>query len=104
ADPRLVTRWMAETQAGVPKPSPRPAPRPQKLMKVEIRHLAEELGDIRQALIDADPDDKAEVYRQLGLRLTYHPAKRTVRAETNLDPHSWGYGACPRGDLNPHAR
>ncbi|GAA5152197.1 hypothetical protein GCM10023214_03820 [Amycolatopsis dongchuanensis] len=47
------------------------------------------LGDIRRTLINPDPADKAEVY---------HPGKRTVRAETNLDPHSWGYGKCPRGN------
>ena len=29
----------------------------------------------------ADPADKAEVYRQLGLTLTYDPAARRVKAE-----------------------
>jgi site-specific DNA recombinase len=53
---------------------------------------------MRDVLVDADPADKAEVYRQLGLRLTYQPGKRAVRVETCLDPHSWGYGSCPRGD------
>jgi hypothetical protein len=26
-----------------------------------------------RVLINADPDGKAEIFRQLGLRLTYHP-------------------------------
>ncbi|MEV5303370.1 recombinase family protein [Amycolatopsis methanolica] len=105
ADPQLVTRWMAETQARRADAlvKARPAARPPKLTRDEIRRLADGLGDVRQTLINADPADKAEVYRQLGLRLVYYPGKRTVRAETNLDPHSWGYGTCPRGDLNPHA-
>jgi site-specific DNA recombinase len=60
------------------------------------------LGDVRAVLADADPREKGDVYRRLGLRLTYRPGDRTVRAETSLDPHSWGYGSCPRGDLNPH--
>lgn len=70
------------------------------MSKEEIQTLIEALGNIRDVLEDADPTDKAEVYRQLGLRLTYRPGKRTVRAETNLDPHSWGYGTCPRRDLH----
>ena len=35
----------------------------------------------------ADPEDKAEVYKGLGLRLRYQPADSTVRAEVNPDPH-----------------
>lgn len=72
------------------------------MSKEEIRSLVEALGNIRAVLTDATPEDKAEVYRQLGLHLTYQPAKRLVRAETRFDPRSWGYGSCPRGDLNPH--
>jgi hypothetical protein len=30
----------------------------------------------------ADPADKAEVYRELGIRLTYHHTEHTVLAET----------------------
>ncbi|MFI7667484.1 hypothetical protein [Nocardia sp. NPDC049526] len=63
----------------------------------EIRCLIKELGDIRHVLSGADPVDKADVYRHLNLQMTYHPAKRTVRVETSLDPHGWGYGACPEG-------
>lgn len=101
ADPQLVTRWMAETQARRAEAltKARRAAQPRKLTKDEIRRLTDDLGDLRQTLINADPADKAAVYRQLGLRLVYHPGKRTVRVETNLDPHSWGYGTCPRGEL-----
>lgn len=70
------------------------------MSKQEIEVLVQTLGNIRHVLADADPDDQAEVYRQLGLRLTYHPAKRLVRAEAHLDPHSWGYGPCRRSDLH----
>ncbi|RQX13717.1 hypothetical protein DDE19_25220 [Micromonospora ureilytica] len=38
-------------------------------------------------LRDADPDDKAEVYRQLGLRLTYQTETQTVRAAVDLSAH-----------------
>ncbi len=58
------------------------------------------LLDILAVLRDADPADKAEIYSQLGLRLTYQPGRRIVRAEARLDqtPH-WVYvSRWPRGD------
>lgn len=63
----------------------------------EIRGVVDSLGSARRALLRADPADKLEVYRQLGLRLIYLPAERTMRADINIDAQSWGYGLCPRG-------
>jgi site-specific DNA recombinase len=62
------------------------------------------IDDALSVLRDPDPADKAEVYRQLGLRLTYHPETRTVAAQAHLARLPWGNGLCPEGDLNPHAR
>jgi hypothetical protein len=46
-------------------------------------------------LSEADPADKAEVYQQLGLSLTYDPAAKRVKAEAR--PESIMYvGKCPR--------
>ncbi|WP_433754721.1 recombinase family protein [Nocardia sp. CA-135398] len=106
ADPHLVAQWMAEVQARRAEAlaRARPITRQRRMTSEEIRGLIKELGDIRHVLSGADPVDKAEVYRHLNLQMTYHPAKRLVRVETSLDPHSWGYGTCPEGDLNPHAR
>ncbi|MDI5979833.1 recombinase family protein [Amycolatopsis magusensis] len=102
ADPQLVTGWMAEVQArrAEAMARSRTAGGRRRMSSEEIQGLVEALGSIRQVLTEADPTDKAEVYRQLGLRLTYQPGKRTVRAEATLDSHSWGYGTCPRGDLH----
>lgn len=72
----------------------------QRLSKEEIRGVVDSLGSARRALLRADPADKSEVYRQLGLRLTYLPAERTMRADINIDAQSWGYGLCPRGDVH----
>ena len=66
----------------------------------EIHGLVVGLGDIHVVLRSAEPEDKAEVYRQLGVALTYHPEEQSVRAEVNLDAHMWGYGSCPRGKLS----
>lgn len=65
----------------------------------EIDGLVTALGGIRAVLLDADPRDKAEVYKRLGLRLNYRHEARTVRAEIDLDPWPWGYDLCPRGGL-----
>ena len=58
----------------------------------QIASIVTALGDILAVLADADPADKAEIYTQLGLRLTYQPGQRTVRAEAHLDqtPH-WDF-------------
>jgi site-specific DNA recombinase len=79
------------------------------------------LSNLLDVLADAAPEDKAEVYRQLGLRLTYDPARRVVIAESDpwakvrvgepIGPRRPPTGAaaavgksqCRRGDLNPHA-
>jgi site-specific DNA recombinase len=40
------------------------------------------LGGLLNALRHADPADKAEVYHELGVRLTYNHTERTILAET----------------------
>jgi hypothetical protein len=52
---------------------------------------------VMQALSEADPADKADVYSRLGVTLTYHPNEKRVAAEAR--PASIMYiGACPRVD------
>ncbi len=55
------------------------------MSRTEITNLVHALGDITTVLRDADPADKAKVYRQLGLRLVYHPETQTARAEVRLN-------------------
>ncbi|WP_446215763.1 hypothetical protein [Micromonospora sp. IBHARD004] len=57
------------------------------MSRAEITSLVTALGDIATVLRDADPDDKAEIYRQLGLRLTYQPETQTVRAAVDRTAH-----------------
>ncbi|ONH31815.1 MULTISPECIES: hypothetical protein [Protofrankia] len=68
-----------------------------RMSRDEIAALVEALGDILTALAEADPADKAEVYRQLGLRLTYQPAIQTVRAEVKINPRYRGVMVGVRG-------
>jgi hypothetical protein len=51
--------------------------------------VQEYFADLAAVVRDADPTDKAEIYRGLDLVLTYQPAAQTVRAQAHLagDPH-----------------
>ncbi|MEU7779127.1 hypothetical protein [Micromonospora parva] len=66
------------------------------MTRAEITALVTALGDITTVLRDADPADKAELYRQLGLRLNYQPEPQRVRAEVDLSAHR-GAIICVRG-------
>ncbi|MEV0724310.1 hypothetical protein AB0I37_16210 [Micromonospora purpureochromogenes] len=60
------------------------------------------LGDITTVLRDANPADKADAYRQLGLQLTYRPETQTVRAAMDLSAHRQMF-ICVRGATRPVA-
>jgi site-specific DNA recombinase len=47
-----------------------------RMTRDEITSLVQEIGDLMQVIKDADPADKAEIYSQLGLTLTYHPNEK----------------------------
>lgn len=67
-----------------------------KQPKSEITSLVQAIGDLMQVIKDAVPADKAEIYSQLGLTLTYHPNEKRVVAEAR--PAQVMYvGAYPRG-------
>ncbi|WP_131769183.1 recombinase family protein [Candidatus Protofrankia californiensis] len=101
ADPVIVTNWIAQTQAdrAAAERQLREATTDsdRRMSRDEIAALVEALGDILTALTEADPTDKAEVYRQLGLRLTYQPATQTVRAEVKINPRYRGVMVGVRG-------
>lgn len=49
----------------------------------DIHAMVDTLGGLLDVLRHADPADKAEVYRELGVRLTYNHTEHTVLAEPN---------------------
>jgi site-specific DNA recombinase len=105
ADPAIVTGWMAETQARgtAAETRMRPGPQRRRISHEEITRCLAAMRDVTSALADAPPADKATLYGQLGLSLTYHPeAKRlnvTARPLSNMYVRK-----CPRGDLNTQMR
>ena len=61
------------------------------------------LHHLAQVIRDADPRDKAEIYSQLGLRLTYHPGKRAVLAEARPNTALMCISTVSEGGLQPYA-
>jgi hypothetical protein len=42
------------------------------MTKAQVTALVDQMASIARLLQGAGPNDRAEVYRQLGVRLTYH--------------------------------
>jgi hypothetical protein len=92
ASPATVVGWIAETEAEKARyaVSLRQAPKARKRMtEQEIRSVVDKLAKIAHVLADADPNDKSEIFRQLGLKLTYHPGRRIVEASITPAPHGF---------------
>jgi hypothetical protein len=77
-DPTLIAQWTAEVNAA------RAAAQTQlraatghtgRMTTEEINNLVAPIGNILAVLRDADPADKAQIYTNLGLRLTYQPGQ-----------------------------
>ncbi|MEU5864613.1 hypothetical protein ABZ815_25835 [Nonomuraea sp. NPDC047529] len=61
-------------------------PAAQGVTVAEIRSMIEEVGDLVRLVSEADPDDKAELYVRLGLKLMYYPEKQYVEARNEPEP------------------
>ena len=85
-----VDKWIRlRVRASTPERNRRqprcgPAATIRHMSEAEIKSIVDRLADIARVLIDADPEDKAEVFRQLGLKLTYHPGRKLVEANVQL--------------------
>ncbi len=64
-------RLRAEQELGATVPG-------DKLTKEEVRKLVLQLKDIASVLALADPKLKAEVYAELGVRVSYDPHRRVI--------------------------
>ncbi|WP_233605794.1 hypothetical protein [Micromonospora sp. Llam0] len=86
-DPALVQQWTTQVQAetATAEAELRQVTGRRAMTPAEIQTVVEELSGIANVLRTADPVDKAQVYQQLGLRLTYKPGLRIIEAEANPD-------------------
>jgi site-specific DNA recombinase len=103
-DPALVATWSREVQAEKAAAQARLArlgsnESARRMSRDEIRALVDALGGLMSVLRSADPADVAEVYRQLGLTLTYDHETRTVLAE--VQPAPVGVVCVSEGGLEP---
>lgn len=103
-DPVLVQQWITQVQAekAVAEADLRRITGRRTMTADEINTLVEAMAGIATILRQAELADKAEVYRQLGIKLTYKPGLRLIQAEAS--PNGSCTKVCPEGDLNPHAR
>ncbi|RJO74197.1 hypothetical protein D5S18_18765 [Nocardia panacis] len=92
ADPALIAEWSREAQreralvlAQIAAIEAKTVVA-HKMSRDEIRQLVDSVGGLLTVLRSADPADKLEVYRQLGLKLTYDHKKRAVLAEAGPKP------------------
>jgi site-specific DNA recombinase len=89
-DPTVIGPWwIAETQVQklAARAEIRSATGQRRMTKDEIAAIVAALGDLVQVIRDADPADKADLYAQLGLTLTYRPQKRLVEASVTPSLH-----------------
>ena len=102
-DPTLIQQWTTQIKAeqATAEADLRQLTGRRTMTSAEINTVVDALAGIATVLRRADPADKAEVYRQLGLKLTYEPGPRIITAEAH--PNRSCTRLCPRGDLNPHA-
>ena len=103
ASPGTVAGWIAETEAERARHvmSLRQSATRARMGEEEIEAMISRLGGLAVTLHDADPDDKSEVYQQLGLRLIYQPGQQVVRGAISLDtPGHWFFDGV-RGGIDP---
>ncbi len=92
ADPGLVAGWIDDVQRERQLVTAQMAALEsrhvsnQRMTQAEIASLIDSLGGLVKVIRKADPAQKLEIYRQLGLKLTYNHATRTVVAETSPQP------------------
>jgi site-specific DNA recombinase len=106
ADPATVACWITETEAERSRHQALKRAMPQQVTRTmsreEISSVVSALSDLLAVLQAADPADKAEIYTQLGLRLTYRPGDDpAVRAEVRIVPAQHWQFESVRGLIDP---
>lgn len=88
-DPIEISGWINEEKRKLTRldQEMKAMPRSGRLDSREIGELIERIGDLVTAVNQAEPDDKAELYRELGLKMVYRPQEQVVEARLVPDPH-----------------
>ncbi len=99
ADIEEITGWInaAKAERLQAEAALRVTARPARMSKEEITMIIKRLAALAAVVRDADPADKAEIYKGLNLVLTYHPGTRAVRVEAHVSMDSHGVMVGVRG-------
>jgi len=94
ASPAVVTAWITEAEqqraeALARRAAPRQDDAPASMTAEDIAALITELGDIADALQEANHEQKLDLYRSLRLKLIYSAETQTVHASIDLGEHRW---------------
>ena len=109
-DPATVAGWMAEVNAQRAAAIARrekaatAPPTSGHMTEDDIRRLVGNLDQIRNTLRDAEGTDKSNVYRALGLALTYNPGQNKISVEAKPDADYCGVTVRVRGGIPAHIR
>ena len=103
-DPEEIGKWTADAKAQRLRAEQdlRQATSTATMTRQQIQDLIEECTDIAADLRNADPGDMASTYRKLGLRLTYHPERQSVRAAASPKPANIGKWLVSEGGSTPY--
>lgn len=102
ASPATVAGWIAETEAEEARYEVglrQIAKASERMTEQEIKSIVDKLADIARVLADANAD-KSEIFRRLGLKLTYHPGRRLVEARITTAEYDSLLDSCRQAFLN----
>ena len=102
-DPQTVADWTrqvkAERAAALARDATQTLRNPsRRLTDDDIRALITALGNLRDVIREARPAEKAAIYDQLGLKVTFKPGEAKIRAEVTIGPENYVEHAEQCGD------
>ena len=109
-DPQTIAEWTRQVKAARAAALARDATQTRhqpsrRLTEDDIRALITALGDLRDVIRGAGPAEKAAIYDQLGLKVTYLPGQDRLRAEVTVSPENYveqyGDTGRVRGAIDP---
>jgi hypothetical protein len=102
ADPQTIAEWTrqvkAERAAALARDVSQARHQPGRLTDDDIRALITALGNLRDVIRDARPAEKAAIYDQLELKVTFKPGEAKIRAEVIIGPENYVEQAEQCGD------
>jgi site-specific DNA recombinase len=103
ADPQAVAEWTrqvkAERAAALARDASQARSQPgRQLTEDDIHALIAALADLRDVIRDAGPAQKAAIYDQLELKVTFRPGEAKIRAEVTIGPEKYAQKTEQRGD------